>query len=288
MNKDTENMSVIDNIKNSYDELYKTEQKVAKYIIENMNEIVDLNVSGLASRSQTSEATVVRTAKHLGYSGYFQMRLLISKDIGKLEQISNEEEDLSSSQKFFSYEAERIKDLANYIDFKDLIKIANIILESNQVHVVAVGNTTSISGDLCFRLQRLGINSLYSPLAEYFYNQITLGSSKDTLIAISRSGSSKQVIRAVEQAQKKNMKIIIITGEMNLQFIENADVVLEVKGKYEEPRTLGTPDSHLLEYSINDAILYATRSVSRVLKGGDKQNSEDRDYIGILLSEFKV
>ena len=62
-------ISVVDNIRQMYEELFSAEKKVAKYILENRQEVVMLSVSELAHKSGASEATVVRMCKHLGYDG---------------------------------------------------------------------------------------------------------------------------------------------------------------------------------------------------------------------------
>ena len=77
--------SVVENILQKYEQLFPAEKKVADYIISNSSDIINLNVAELALLSSTSDATVVRTVKHLGYDGYYQMRLLLSRDIGKSE-----------------------------------------------------------------------------------------------------------------------------------------------------------------------------------------------------------
>ncbi|KPJ67996.1 MAG: DnaA initiator-associating protein DiaA [Coxiella sp. DG_40] len=48
---------------------------------------------------------------------------------------------------------------------------------------------------------------------EVFAKQINaLGQAKDTLLAISTSGNSKNIIRAIQTAHKKNLHIIALTG----------------------------------------------------------------------------
>ena len=106
--------NVINNIKAKYEDLFPAEKKVADYILNHMEEVMMLNVSDLAGKSETSEATVVRACKHLGYGGYYQMRILLSHDLGKSEN-NNKEEKLETSQKLFSYHGERVKYLAEHI-----------------------------------------------------------------------------------------------------------------------------------------------------------------------------
>lgn len=283
---ESSNKKVIENISSSRQDLFLAEQKVASYILENPNEVILLNVSELAEKSGTSEATVVRTCKHLGYDGYYQMRLLLSRDLGKNEKLEDEQNEWSSSQKYFSYEANRVKDLAKTISFEQLLSVARILLNTRIAHIVAVGNTVPVAMDLGFRLERAGISCTYSAQSEYYYNHISLGNQQDTVIAITRSGSSKPVIRAVELARQKKMRTIIITGEMNKMLVKDADCVLLIRDRSEQS-TIRRPDSHLMEYAISDAILYVLVNVQRTnAKSEDKD--DERDQIGILLSEFKM
>ena len=69
--------SVIENIKHNFEELFPAEKKTAQYILE----VTLLNISQLAKKAHASEASIVRMAKHLGYNGFFQMRLLLSNDV---------------------------------------------------------------------------------------------------------------------------------------------------------------------------------------------------------------
>ena len=62
--------SVIENIKHNFEEL-----------LDHLEEVTLLNISQLAKKAHASEASIVRMAKHLGYNGFFQMRLLLSNDV---------------------------------------------------------------------------------------------------------------------------------------------------------------------------------------------------------------
>ena len=59
-----------------------------------------------------------------------------------------------------------------------------------------------------------------------------LGQSGDVLLGISTSGSSKNVILAVEEAKKKGMKTLVLTGKDGGTLAELAD--LEIRAPYSE------------------------------------------------------
>jgi D-sedoheptulose 7-phosphate isomerase len=59
-----------------------------------------------------------------------------------------------------------------------------------------------------------------------------IGQSGDVLLGISTSGSSKNVILAVEEAKKKGLKTIVLTGKDGGKLAELAD--LEIRAPYSE------------------------------------------------------
>lgn len=130
--------SVIENIKHNFEELFPAEKKIAQYILDHLEEVTLLNISQLAKKAHASEASIVRMAKHLGYNGFFQMRLLLSND---------------------------------------LLCAAKLICEARMCHIIGAGNTIPIASDLRFRLQRNGQSCMYSSLPEQYFNNIALGDS---------------------------------------------------------------------------------------------------------------
>ena len=287
MNENVE--SVINSIKNKYDELFSAEKKVADYILENPGKTIVMNISELAKKSETSEATVVRMCKHVGYQGYYQMRIILSHDLGKNKDTYNDNEKLNSSKKIFNFCAKRVTSLSNSIDMETLLNAAKLIKSSRMVYLVAAGNTSPIAVDLGFRLERCGIPCSYSMIAEHFLNHVNLGTSDDTVIAISRSGASKQVVQAMALAKKNNLHSIVISGERDTQLSENSDCVFHIVEKNEDIFGKTVPDSHLCELAINDAILYAVKYYDALTKEDYKEDENyTEDEIELLLSEYKL
>ena len=75
--------SVIENIKHNFEELFPDAHCELNHqnVLDHLEEVTLLNISQLAKKAHASEASIVRMAKHLGYNGFFQMRLLLSNDV---------------------------------------------------------------------------------------------------------------------------------------------------------------------------------------------------------------
>lgn len=277
--------SVIENIKHNFEELFPAEKKTAQYILDHLEEVTLLNISQLAKKAHASEASIVRMAKHLGYNGFFQMRLLLSNDVAQKDSDMLNNAPLLTSEKIFSACANRIRSLSSFISTNDLLCAAKLICEARICHIIGAGNTIPIASDLGFRLQRNGQSCMYSSLPEQYFNNIALGDSSDLVIAISRSGASTQVLKALSLAKKKEMKILVITADPNSQIMNFSDAILQINDTNEMHDQNVRADSHLLELAVNDALIYVIKNYP-LFNFDDKLPTQIND-VELLLSETK-
>ena len=277
--------SVIENIKHNFEELFPAEKKTAQYILDHLEEVTLLNISQLAKKAHASEASIVRMAKHLGYNGFFQMRLLLSNDVAQKDSDMLNNAPLLTSEKIFSACANRIRSLSSFISTNDLLCAAKLICEARICHIIGAGNTIPIASDLGFRLQRNGQSCMYSYLPEQYFNNIALGDSSDLVIAISRSGASTQVLKALSLAKKKEMKILVITADPNSQIMDFSDAILQINDTNEMHDQNVRADSHLLELAVNDALIYVIKNYP-LFNFDDKLPTQIND-VELLLSETK-
>ena len=277
--------SVIENIKHNFEELFPAEKKTAQYILDHLEEVTLLNISQLAKKAHASEASIVRMAKHLGYNDFFQMRLLLSNDVAQKDSDMLNNAPLLTSEKIFSACANRIRSLSSFISTNDLLCAAKLICEARICHIIGAGNTIPIASDLGFRLQRNGQSCMYSSLPEQYFNNIALGDSSDLVIAISRSGASTQVLKALSLAKKKEMKILVITADPNSQIMDFSDAILQINDTNEMHDQNVRADSHLLELAVNDALIYVIKNYP-LFNFDDKLPTQIND-VELLLSETK-
>ena len=124
----TSENDVLESIDKLYDQLFSKERQIADYIRANPQEVIMMNVSQLAKASKTSEATVVRTCKHLGYQGYYQMRLVLSRDIGTKSNDADLNEEGDFVQRIFEHNIQNLRAIASRLS------IAHLCLQTNSRH----------------------------------------------------------------------------------------------------------------------------------------------------------
>lgn len=205
--------TVLEEIMAMYDAFFQAEKKVADFILANPNTAVNSNVSELANSSGVSDATIIRFCKRLGYEGYYQMRLLLARDLGRQghDPVPSNSGD-TSVQILFRDIAETTLAVAASTDESVFREAAELLKHCSMAHLVATGNTTSLCQDMGPRLEQMGIRCTYSVLAEHYMRHIELGSSTDVIVAISGSGTSKNVVKALNLAREKGMKSIAVTA----------------------------------------------------------------------------
>ncbi len=280
-NDDITKREVLQVIKDEYANIFAAEKRVADYVLNNPRRTVELNVSELAKASGVSDATVVRMCHHIGYTGYYQFRITLSRDLGKQQYSSMVlKQDGDAVEQVFHKYAEAMYAIGKRIDAKIMIASANLVKNCAHAHIIAVGNSSPLAQYMGFRLGRLGVRCTYNVASEYFLNHVNLAEENDIIIAISQSGMSKQVIQAVELGKEKGLKTIAITAYARSPLSYIADYVLLSAGTAEEFNYY-KEYVHLNETAVIDALLNFVTNEEII-------RARHADKLELILSENKI
>lgn len=268
----------LDNIRRTYYEMSQAEKRVADYILENPQEIVELNISQLAKLSDTSDATIIRMCRHIGYSGFYQLKISLASNLEKIigHSSSKNPEDVVS---FFDRMSTNIEAAAKNISMDILLKCVDLIAQASTVYVIAWGNTGEIAADLAHRLTRIGIKSFVSDVPEYSLRSLGLSGPEDVLVTVSHSGEALHVIQALELAGELGLSTILITDNSESKAAKLADYILCTNSQEEPFGDLGGA-SHVMELLVVDALLYFLKDKETMTSKGDRAE--------FLLSRYKI
>jgi DNA-binding MurR/RpiR family transcriptional regulator len=75
-------MGARDQIRQRFNELSPALQQVARYVLDHPNEVVTTSMRNVGTRAQSTPATLVRFAQHLGYAGWPQLKEAFAGDMG--------------------------------------------------------------------------------------------------------------------------------------------------------------------------------------------------------------
>lgn len=211
--------SVLDIICASLDSFFESERKIGTYIIQHTAEVVDMTVGELAQACGVSDASVSRFCKKINMKGFHHLKITLAKEISEKgieeEEVSNHisVNDIEQSLKnILANKVTEITQTVSMMDAKQLSEILNKLNMARTVQFFAVGNTIPVAIDGAFKLNQIGIPAVSGTIWEtqigYTYNM----TAEDVVIAISNSGESTAVLRALEAAKSAGAPTLSITN----------------------------------------------------------------------------
>lgn len=224
------NTSVLDRIFSSYDTFFDAEKKIANYIINNKEKVIDMTIVELSSESGASEATISRFCKKCNMKGFHHLKISLAKDIieSKNDEIAisndiNPNKIAQSLQNILANKIEEIKQTVSMIDENKFNNILDLIMKARTVQFAAVGNTIPVALDGTFKFNQIGIFAISNTILEtqlaYTYNL----SSEDVIIVISNSGTSNRLMSVIDAAREKGVKVIAITNNEHSPIAKSSD-----------------------------------------------------------------
>lgn len=241
-----------------YNHLSETEKKICDYIIENQKHIIRLSISEVADNTNTSESTVLRTCRKLGYRGFQDFKITLAQElVSTKDTIFEESNENDTCMTIFEKECERISNTLiltkKVISGEELEAAAEAILTARRIVVFGLGNSASVAMDMAHKFTRLGFNIVASTDSHL---QIMLGCGLepgDVAIGISHSGSSRDVVEALENAKKSGATTICITNYGKSPITKASDIKLFTASEEIRHRILALT-SRIAQLAIIDAI----------------------------------
>lgn len=276
------NQSVVGAICSSYESYFEAEKKIADFIIEHKEAVVDMTVAELAKASGTSDATVSRFCRRCGFKGFHQLKMSLAREVveekNQAIQVSNDilRQDISQSlQNILANKVAELTQTLSMIDPDNLEKILRLIERARMVQVVAVGNTTPVAMDFSFKLNQLGIPAVSGTIWEsqvaYTFNL----TKEDVIVIISNSGTSRRLVTLAKGAVENGCKVITITNNPDSPVAKVSDYCIVTATR--EKLLLGEFCFSRVSATVVVEMLYLFLAVSRP----DAQDSIRRHEISI-------
>ena len=245
-------------IKLLYDNMGKSEKKVADWLLTHNGEILPLSITELAEKSDSSEATIVRFARRIGFSGYQELKISLAQEVEK--KIANE--NITGSDSCYEIFEKVANDI--YISLektkmvlspKALEKCSEAIMNAERIMIFGLGNSASVALDASHKFLRAGCNAY--AYSDNHMQAIAAShlSGKDVVIGISHSGSSKDIVDALKIAKSNGAVTACITNAGKSPITKVSDIVLCTDADETKYNILAL-NSRIAQLAIIDAIYY--------------------------------
>jgi DNA-binding MurR/RpiR family transcriptional regulator len=185
-------------------------------------DIVYSSITELAEMVGVAEATILRFCKKLGLKGYQEFKLLIAQDMARYTNSSN----VGYAEMIAENMINCIKDTLALINYTDMEKAAELIINAKKSFVMGCGNSGLAALEMINKLMRAGVHIGVATDPHFQAIVASTLCSSDTLILVSVSGSTKDILNRAATAAQANARIVVISNHIKSPLAKFADVML--------------------------------------------------------------
>lgn len=198
-------MARIDGMSNQFT---KTDWKIVQYIKKNTTSFIELSAQELAREIGTSDASIIRFAQKVGYSGLNELKYTMQKELDKNSSSVNHS-DYSSLLNDLKLLLDSLFNLTNPADIDHA---REMMLKARRIFIVGLDFNKNVAEIIAHKFMTLGltVQSLtnYDTLRLYQ----SLSGETDLFITISLSGNHKQLSSILADFKKNNSSVILISN----------------------------------------------------------------------------
>lgn len=202
-------------IQSRYASLTGVMQKIADYVLEDMERIQDLSIQQLAGRLGIAESSVFRFCRLLGFSGYSEFKMKLAKYSATYSNsiyqgLESEDSAETITRQVFGMYREVLNRTLETLDFDCLARAAELLRDAKQIVVCSIGLSASIADNFAAHLLRIGFPVLSvtdSELMQFHARQVDPGT---LFLVISKTGNEIALVNACRLAHENGARTVAL------------------------------------------------------------------------------
>ena len=254
-----------------------TQQKLGEFVLSDPAKVLYFTITELARESETSEASVTRLCRTLGCKGYTEFKMALALDVQR-DQAPVAQGDRVDEVVEESVLA--LRDTARLLDRDMLLQAAQALHQARSVYIYGVAASAIVGDYLHYKLLRLGKPAqLLSDMHRASMSATTLG-KEDLVVAISSSGSTRDLLHVVKLARKRGARVLALSNTPRSPLASISDMQL-VAAKPEGPLSAGAMNAKVGVMLLVE--LLATTLISLDNRYGDASQQTASATLPLLL-----
>lgn len=243
--------------------LAPAERRVAQRVCSDPSAVAASTISALAAACETSETTVTRFCRTVGFSGYPALRLALATELGRVEgkggartvgsDISPGDDLEDVVEKVAFADARAVEETAQQLDVVALREVIEAIVRASRVDVYGVGASAFVALDLQQKLHRIGRVAFAWADSHVAMTSATLLEPGDVAIGLSHSGATQDTIDPLARAAANGATTVAVTNFPRSPLATLADHVLTTAARETTFRS-GATASRLAQLTVVDCV----------------------------------
>ncbi len=162
---------------------------------------------------------------------------------------------VEQARNIFRDQARSIEALADRVDASFVEAVEIILATTSKVVVLGVGKSGLIGRKIAATLSSTGTPSFFVQAGEAYHGDLGMISHGDSVLLISQSGETDEVIRLMPHLRRLGVPMIGLTGNLNSTLAAGVDIALDVSVEREAcPNNLAPTNSTLAALAMVDAL----------------------------------
>ena len=214
-----ESTSVINAILATYDSLSDSERRVADFILRERGAVSSLTAGEIARRSQTSNTTVSRFVRSLGFGSFSQLRLALAREeVAKTQAFDSSTsisfDDVAGTLAYVrSVKDQELADTVAMLDPAQLTEVARLMQRARSVLFVGVGTSLSFAQMAAVKFAQVGVHAIApstTDMAAVLSQQL---GPDDCIVFFSNSGRSRRLQIIMDNAIDASTPTVLVTTD---------------------------------------------------------------------------
>lgn len=197
-------------ITDNTEKLNKTDLTILDFCLKNPKLIKNIKISDLADKLFTSPASIVRFTKKLGFAGFAEFKASLSLNIKNTDDRFNN--NITSDSPNLFNDINKSIELVNENIIEEII---DILHKSNRIEFFGEGSSRLVCSEVAKKFRTIGKIAFNYDDSSMMYIAAASATENDTIFAVSLSGETKQIIKALSIAKTNGAKIISLTDISN-------------------------------------------------------------------------
>jgi len=244
--------------------LAPAERRVAQRVLDAPESVAASTISQLAEACETSETTVIRFCRAVGFTGYPALRLTLATELGRAASASGAGRSVGSDigpgddleqvvEKIAFADARAVEETAEQLDVGVLRAVVEALVAAGRVDIYGVGASAFVALDFQQKLHRIGQVAFAWADPHIALTSAAVLGPGDVAVGISHTGATRDTIDALAQARERGATTVALTNFPRSPLAAIADHVLTTAARETTFRS-GATASRLAQLTVVDCI----------------------------------
>lgn len=227
--------SVLSQISKRLEYMTPVEQRIARFMLDNPTQVINMPVKDIAEQSETSDAAIVRFAKRVGLAGIKELKVELAKELHTLEkekisrvidlEVDNHKDIFD---KVFKNTIQALYNTEKIVSREVMKEAAHEILQAKNTFIFGVGESSNVGQDIEQKLHCVNVNAFFTSDKYLCLTRLSNAYKDDVLFVITLSGKTQEIVEVVKKAKQLGIKTIILTQNHASIAKRHSDLAIEI------------------------------------------------------------